>query len=139
MESTDAIRRKNQLKTPKINVSDRKLFNKKELATNIMRASSMMCLKLDIHYGFGLKNIDFEQQHCKTKKLMISIVFHWFWSKTTNIHVFLTKTIVSVQLWKHRSRSPDNIFSQFIFCWEALDLKHLFPVFSVHPCTGLRR
>ena len=43
-------------------------FSKKELATNIIRASSMMCLKLDIHYGFGLKNIDFEQQHCKTNK-----------------------------------------------------------------------
>ena len=53
---------------PKIQRFRRKLLYKKELATNIIRASSMMCLKLDIHYGFGLKNIDFEQQHCKTKK-----------------------------------------------------------------------
>ena len=47
-----------------------------------------MCLKLDIHYGFGLKNIDFEQQHYETKKLMFSIVFRWFDQKPQTFMIF---------------------------------------------------
>ena len=52
-----------------MNVSDRVLFSKqKELAKNIIRASSTMRLKLTTRYDFGSKIIDFEQKHWKTKE-----------------------------------------------------------------------
>ena len=62
------MRRKDERKTPEMNVSDRVLFSKNELAKNIIRASSTMRLNLTTRYGFGSKIIDFEQKHWKTKE-----------------------------------------------------------------------
>ena len=48
----------------------------------------MMCLKLDIHYGFGLKNIDFEHEtkttndfHCFSLILIKNHKHSWFFNQ----------------------------------------------------------
>ena len=61
-------RRKDERKTPEMNVSDRVLFSKEELAQNIIRASSTMRLKLTTRYGFGLKIVKFNNFGQKSTK-----------------------------------------------------------------------
>ena len=65
---TDTIRRKDERKTPEMNVSDRVHVSKKELAKNIIRASSTMRLNMVTRYGFGSKIMKFHNFEPKSTK-----------------------------------------------------------------------
>ena len=79
--------------------SDRVLFSKKELAKNIIRASSTMRLNLTTHYGFGSKIMKFHNFEPKSTKNKgnhwFSFVFQCFCSKSM---IFWTKTIARGQI-----------------------------------------
>ena len=68
------MRWKNQPETPKINVSDRKLF-KKTISNKHYKSFEYDVFKVGHSLWFWFKNIDFEQQHCETKK---TNAFHCF-------------------------------------------------------------